>query len=62
VRLAIIESIEKNGNILFELMGKLAEQIEEETGIELRYCGEFHFSKESGHTALLGFWENWRQD
>jgi hypothetical protein len=49
VRLAIIEAIEETGNVLFELMGKLAKQIEAETGIELRYCGEFHFSKESGH-------------
>ncbi|BAY76671.1 hypothetical protein NIES25_31280 [Nostoc linckia NIES-25] len=49
VRLAIIEAIEETGNVLFELMGKLAQQIEEETGMELRYCGEFHFSKESGH-------------
>ncbi len=49
VRLAIIEAIEETGNVLFELMSKLAEQIKEETGVELRYCGEFHFSKESGH-------------
>jgi hypothetical protein len=49
VRLAIIEAIEETGNVLFELIGKLAVQIEQETGIELRYCGEFHFSKESGH-------------
>jgi hypothetical protein len=49
VRLAIIEAIEETGNVLFELIGNLAVRIEEETGIELRYCGEFHFSKESGH-------------
>ncbi|MEA5598197.1 hypothetical protein [Rivularia sp. UHCC 0363] len=49
VRLAIIEAIEETGNVLFELIGKLAVQIEAETGLELRYCGEFHFSKESGH-------------
>jgi hypothetical protein len=49
VRLAIIEAIEETGNVLFELIGKLAVQIEQETGIDLRYCGEFHFSKESGH-------------
>ena len=49
VRLAIIEAIEETGNVLFELIKNLAVQIEEETGIELRYCGEFHFSKESGH-------------
>ncbi|RCJ30810.1 hypothetical protein A6769_32545 [Nostoc punctiforme NIES-2108] len=49
VRLSIIEAIEETGNVLFELIGKLAQRIEEEMGIELRYCGEFHFSKESGH-------------
>lgn len=49
VRLAIIEAIEETGNVLFELIGKLAQTIEEETGLELRYCGEFHFTKESGH-------------
>jgi hypothetical protein len=49
VRLAIIEAIEETGNVLFELIGNLAVRIEEETGTELRYCGEFHFSKESGH-------------
>jgi hypothetical protein len=49
VRLAIIEAIEETGNVLFELIGKLAKRIEQEMGIELRYCGEFHFSKESGH-------------
>ncbi|MBD2340310.1 hypothetical protein H6G64_25405 [Calothrix sp. FACHB-156] len=49
VRLAIIEAIEETGNVLFKLMGNLAVQIEQEMGINLRYCGEFHFSKESGH-------------
>ncbi|MBD2166736.1 hypothetical protein H6G04_20295 [Calothrix membranacea FACHB-236] len=49
VRLAIVEAIEETGNVLFDLMGNLAVQIEQEMGINLRYCGEFHFSKESGH-------------
>ena len=29
----------------------IAEAIERELGIELRYCGNFHFEKESGHAA-----------
>ena len=49
VRLAIIEAIEETGNVLFELTSKIAVQHEKETGVELRYCGEFHFNLESGH-------------
>jgi hypothetical protein len=49
VRLAIVEAIEETGNVLFALTTKLAEQHQAETGVELRYCGEFHFQLESGH-------------
>ena len=49
VRLAIIEAIEETGNILFALTSKIAVQYQQETGVELRYCGEFHFNLESGH-------------
>jgi hypothetical protein len=49
VRLAIIEAIEETGNILFALTSKIAVQYQKETGVELRYCGEFHFNLESGH-------------
>lgn len=49
VRLAIIEAIEETGNVLFALTSKIAKQYEAETGVELRYCGEFHFNLESGH-------------
>lgn len=49
VRLAIIEAIEETGNVLFELTSKIAVQHQQETGVELRYCGEFHFNLESGH-------------
>ncbi|WP_280152099.1 hypothetical protein [Piscinibacter sp. XHJ-5] len=49
VRLAIVEAIEETGNVLFSLTSKLAETIQQETGVELRYCGEFHFERESGH-------------
>lgn len=49
VRLAIIEAIEETGNVLFALTTKLAIAVQAETGVELRYCGEFHFNLESGH-------------
>jgi hypothetical protein len=49
VRLAIIEAIEETGNVLFALTSKLAATVQRETGVELRYCGEFHFKLESGH-------------
>ena len=49
MRLAIVEAIEETGNVLFALTTKLAEMVEQQTGIELRYCGEFHFQLESGH-------------
>lgn len=49
VRLAIIEAIEETGNVLFALTAKIAARHQRETGVELRYCGEFHFNLESGH-------------
>lgn len=49
VRLAVIEAIEETGNVLFELTARLARQHTEATGVELRYLGEFHFQRESGH-------------
>jgi hypothetical protein len=49
VRMAIIEAIEETGNVLFSLTAKLAVAAQRETGVELRYCGEFHFNLESGH-------------
>jgi hypothetical protein len=49
VRLAVIEAIEETGNVLFTLTSALAAQVQQQTGTELRYCGEFHFQLESGH-------------
>jgi hypothetical protein len=49
VRLAIVEAIEEAGNVLFALTARLASSVQRETGVELRYCGEFHFNLESGH-------------
>jgi hypothetical protein len=50
VRLAVIEAIEETGNVLFSLTSRLAGSVEMMTGTELRYCGDFHFQRESGHT------------
>ncbi|HTQ02435.1 MAG TPA: hypothetical protein VMI54_01220 [Polyangiaceae bacterium] len=50
-RLVIIEAIEETGNVLFGTMLPLAQAIEQERGIELRYCGAFHFERESGHAV-----------
>jgi hypothetical protein len=49
VRLAVIEAIEETGEVLFSLTTKLAATVQAETGVELRYCGEFHAQLESGH-------------
>lgn len=49
VRLAIVEAIEETGNVLFALTACLAARHQQETGVELRYLGEFHFALESGH-------------
>lgn len=50
-RIAIIEAIEETGNVLFSAILDLAKAIETRHGIELRYCGEFHFGLESGHSV-----------
>jgi hypothetical protein len=48
-KLAVIEAIEETGNVLFALTTRIAESVREQTGIELRYLGAFHFALESGH-------------
>ena len=48
-RLVIIEAIEETGNVLFALTAKVAREIEAQTGITLRYLGDFHFNLETGH-------------
>jgi hypothetical protein len=50
-RLTIIEAIEETGNVLFGTMLPLAEVVEREQGVQLRYCGSFHFDLESGHAV-----------
>lgn len=49
IRLAIVEAIEETGNVLFALTARLAREYQRETGVELRYLGDFHFRLESGH-------------
>ena len=48
-KLVIVEAIEETGNVLFGLTAKIAARIEADGGPELRYLGQFHFSRESGH-------------
>jgi hypothetical protein len=50
-RIALIEAIEETGNVLFTTMLDLAKVVELRHGIELRYCGSFHFELESGHSV-----------
>lgn len=49
LRLAVVEAIEETGNVLFALTARLAAAVERDSGVELRYLGEFHFQRESGH-------------
>jgi hypothetical protein len=48
-RLAVVEAIEETGNVLFGLTAHLARRVERDDGIELRYFGDFHLARESGH-------------
>lgn len=50
-RLAIIEAMEEAADIFFNLTIKLADQIQERTGKQLRYLGHFHFDLEAEHTG-----------
>jgi hypothetical protein len=50
-RLAIVEAMEEAANVFFPLTLRLAEQIQEQTGVELRYLGHFHFNLEAEHTG-----------
>lgn len=51
-RIVVIEAIEATGNVLFGLTAPLATRMHQATGVELRYCGEFHLALESGHAQL----------
>jgi hypothetical protein len=50
-RIAIVEAMEEAANVFFPLTLQLAEQIQERTGVELRYLGHFHFNLEAEHTG-----------
>ena len=50
-RLAIVEAMEEAANVFFPLTLRLAEQIQRQTGTELRYLGHFHFNLEAEHTG-----------
>jgi hypothetical protein len=48
-KLVVVEAIEETGNVLFGLTTKIAAQLQAEGGPELRYLGQFHFARETGH-------------
>jgi hypothetical protein len=48
-KLVVVEAIEETGNVLFGLTAKLADRIQADGGPELRYLGQFHFARETGH-------------
>lgn len=50
-RLAIIEAMEEAGAVFFAHTVRLADQFEEQTGVELRYLGRFHQNLEAEHSA-----------
>lgn len=50
-RIAIIEAIEETGNVLFTTMLDLAKTLEKRYGVELRYCGNHHHDRETGHAV-----------
>lgn len=50
-RIAIVEAMEEAANVFFSHTLPLAEQIQEQTGIELRYLGHFHYDLEAEHTG-----------
>ncbi|HEV2801971.1 MAG TPA: hypothetical protein VGW12_15955 [Pyrinomonadaceae bacterium] len=50
-RIAIVEAMEEAANVFFPLTLRLAEQVQERTGVELRYLGHFHFNLEAEHTG-----------
>jgi hypothetical protein len=49
-RLAIIEAIEETGNVMFGDMVPCAQKLEQRLGTNLRYCGTYHFERETGHS------------
>jgi hypothetical protein len=50
-KLVIVEAIEETCNVLFGLTGILAARIEADGGPVLRYLGQCHFSRETGHAT-----------
>jgi hypothetical protein len=50
-RVAIIEAMEEAAGVFFPLTVELAGQIQERSGVELRYLGHFHTALEAAHTG-----------
>lgn len=47
--LVIIEAIEATGNVFFDALAKVAQELQGSTGEEYRYYGKLHLSAETGH-------------
>jgi hypothetical protein len=49
VRLAVIEAIEQTGHVLLSVTAGLAARYQRASRVELRFLGELHLARESGH-------------
>jgi hypothetical protein len=49
-RLALIEAMEQTANVFFTQSSRLAERIEAERGVRLKFYGQCHFDVDSNHT------------
>lgn len=52
-RIALIEVLEETGNAFLSALAPLTARIEQVRGVKLRFCGQHHLDRESGHTLSL---------
>jgi hypothetical protein len=50
-KIAIVEAMEEAANVFFPLTVRLAEQLQQQKGVELRYLGHFHTDLEAEHAG-----------
>jgi hypothetical protein len=50
-KIAIVEAMEEAANVFFPLTVRLAGQLQQQAGVELRYLGRFHSDLEAEHTG-----------
>lgn len=51
ITLAVIEALERTGRIFFDHATRVAAELREEEGVDLRYFGHVHLGEELGHVA-----------